>query len=123
MRLFIAGPIKENSGYELEFERAESYLKSIQLYNQNIIEPVNPVTVGKRLKRYYKMNDRPEPRWPDYMRITIKKLMCCDSVFAIGDFWHSHNAMIWLRIADSIGMTIFQKREGNLVPVLLKKTW
>lgn len=118
MKIYISGPIAGCQNYLEIFEQAELSLK------KSGYECVNPAALGQKLCHERRKEGLSEPRWADYMRADIAALMECDAVLAVGDFWHSRGAMVELRVAEAIGMPIYQMVNGVFSkPVVLGKAW
>jgi nucleoside 2-deoxyribosyltransferase len=117
MKWYISGPISGRTDYEPKFEKAAEYIRG----QGN--EPVNPVMVGQSLILDRNKKGLCTPNWKDFMKADIAVLLSCDAILAIDDFWKSQGALLELRIADALGIPIYQFDGKGLRSFNLKSAW
>lgn len=105
-KIFISGPITGVENYELAFNDREMVLKEMGYI------VVNAVTVGNNLeKRLHR-----KPKYEEYMRETLSKLLECDCISLLPGWEDSKGANFEAKTAEIAGIPEIKVN-------MLKKGW
>ena len=98
-RIYIAGPVNGNHNYKVDFFNAEMYLQS-----EHPHQIVNPVTLGQKLAKMYKGNNKPTEK--DYMIHDIYELFSCDKIYMLKGWETSVGARAEHAVATALKLEI-----------------
>ena len=91
MKIYIAGSITDNKDYQLQFKKAEEYLKSL---GHAVINPV------KNLGFEYK----------EYIDMGLCELMHCNGIYMLKGYEKSKGALLEINYAITVGLHIFYEQ-------------
>lgn len=97
MTIYISGPITKNPDYKQDFMNAEAELNRMFHHKADIINPVFLTTVKNG-------------SWEFYMRVCLKALADCDTIFMLKGWRRSKGARLEYKIAKKLNMKVLYVR-------------
>lgn len=95
--VYISGKITGmESDAEIIFSKAEDSLK------KEYMAVVNPM----------KLNHSHDKKWESYMRVCIKALCDCDSIYLLENYSESRGALMELAVAKDLGLEIIYETKS-----------
>ena len=94
MKIYISGKITRDKNYKAKFERKSQ--KVAIIYPE--AEIVNPIEITNHLHFGSK--------WSEYLKVCIRELTKCDTIYMLKDWINSEGAKLELCIADKLGLEI-----------------
>jgi len=98
MKVYISGPITGIPHYEINFMKAEKFLKG----NGHIV--INPVRIGK----YLQMELKREPTYEEYLERDIQNLRECDAIVYLPGWQNSNGCKKEKEIADALKLNVIK---------------
>jgi hypothetical protein len=99
--IYISGRITGNKNWKEEFNQAEKYLRSCT--NDDIINPLGLSAIVEELFS--------TPKWRDYMKVCVRELLHCDTIYMLLGWRRSKGARLERKIAKAFGMKIIYQRK------------
>lgn len=96
MKIYISGPITKNPYYRRDFIDAEAMLHG-KYRNSEIINPIFLTSVKNG-------------SWDFYMRVCLKALADCDTIYMLRGWWKSRGARLEWLIAKKLNMRVIFER-------------
>ena len=110
MKIYISGPITNNSSCDKDFSEASKFLR------QEGYDVVNPMLIcPPKDLRFTHQREEAASRgdWNYYMREAIKKLVECDEIYMLLGWKESRGARLEKYIAESLGLTVLFERVSD----------
>lgn len=98
--IYISGPISGINDYKERFAKAKKKLEA------QGFSVCNPVDLDSLVKCHFS-----DPTWVDYMKIDIRFLCVCDSIFMLKGWENSRGAKLEHHIAQELGMKIYYEED------------
>lgn len=106
-KVYISGPITNNSDYIKDFDQAEIDIKEYLNHEKEIqLEIINPT----------KLPHNPDGNYDyihcDYMRLDLKALLDCDGIWLIGDWRNSKGSLTEVHVAQSLCLDFYSNGDA-----------
>ena len=93
-KIYISGAVTSDPDFRKKFDKAEKLL-----YTKGYI-PVNPVK-----------GEEDGKDWSYYMKKDIQKLLSCDAIYVLSDWYDSKGARLEINIALELGLEVILEGE------------
>ncbi|MDR2509239.1 MAG: DUF4406 domain-containing protein [Spirochaetaceae bacterium] len=94
-------PNRNKNGFRDAWRDISELKKFRELRDMKII---NPLHIGRRLEKSFTARGWGEPKWSDYMRVCVKKLMDADCAYFLEDWTRSEGASVERYVAKRLNI-------------------